>query len=205
MNSNNHKSSSIELNGLYRAFIEALFKALELQDPYTAKHQQHVANLSVRIAQKLNWPNSRIEGLFLAALIHDLGKIAISQDVLTKTTPLSEEDVASIRTHPSSAYQILKEISFPWPIAKIVEQHHERLDGSGYPKRLLKNEILDEAKIIAVADTLEAMALTRPYRVGLGMNAALAEIHAEAGLKLDQEYVEIASELTREYGEAVFY
>lgn len=205
MNSSNHKLSSIELHSPYRAFIEALFKALELQDPYTAKHQKHVANLSVQIAQKLSWSKTRIEGLYLAALVHDLGKVAIPQDVLIKTTPLSEADIAYIRRHPDCAYQILKEISFPWPIAQIVQQHHERLDGSGYPNHLLENEILEEAKIIAVADTFEAMALTRPYRTGLGMNAALAEIEAESGIKLSQQYVEIASQLARERGEAIFY
>lgn len=189
---------------IHRVFIEALHKAIVAQDPYTAKHQEHVANFAARIAMDLKWPVKKIEGLFLAGLVHDLGKVAIPQEILVKSDPLSSSEIALIRKHPETAYEILCDIHFPWPIAEVVRQHHERLDGSGYPRGLMSDDILDEAKILAIADSIEAIALDRPYRPGLGIRSALDLVRSQTRVKLDARYVEVACRLIEEYAEKVF-
>ncbi|MCX7918178.1 MAG: HD domain-containing protein [bacterium] len=156
--------------------ISALASATELRDPYTAGHQRRVANLARAIATEMGLTKDQIEGIRIAATVHDIGKIYVPAEILTKPTKLTEVEFDLIKTHPQGGYDILKDIEFPWPIAEIVVQHHERLNGSGYPRKLTADRILLEARIIAVADVVEAMATHRPYRPALSINEALAEI-----------------------------
>jgi HD-GYP domain-containing protein (c-di-GMP phosphodiesterase class II) len=165
--------------------IHALAAATEMRDPYTAGHQKRVANLARSIATEMNLSHDMIEGIRIAATIHDIGKIYVPAEILSKPTKLTSIEFDLIKTHPQGAYDILKDIEFPWPIAQIVLQHHERLNGSGYPQGLKSDQILQEAKIIAVADVVEAMATHRPYRPGLGIDAALDEIKKNSGIFYD--------------------
>jgi len=181
-----------------RATIEAVSKTMEWRDPYTAGHQRRVALICAEIGKKLGWKQERIEGVYLAAMVHDIGKVAVPSEILTKPTKLTDIEMMLVREHVETGYQILKDIPFPWPIAEMVRQHHERLDGSGYPKHLKSEQILEEAKVLAVADIIEAMASYRPYRPGLGLSAALNEIRATAGIQLDKAIVEAACALETE-------
>ena len=181
-----------------RATIEAVSKTMEWRDPYTAGHQRRVALICAEIGKKLGWKQERIEGVYLAAMVHDIGKVAVPSEILTKPTKLTDIEMMLVREHVETGYQILKDIPFPWPIAEMVRQHHERLDGTGYPKNLKSEQILEEAKVLAVADVIEAMASYRPYRPGLGLSAALNEIRATAGIQLDKAIVEAACALETE-------
>jgi PAS domain S-box-containing protein len=178
--------------------IRAIAATVEVRDPYTAGHQNRVADLAVAIAQELGLDADRIYGLHLAGVVHDLGKIQIPAEILSKPGRLTDIEYAMIKQHPQSGYDILKGIQFPWPIAQIVLQHHERLDGSGYPNGLKDKEILLEAKILAVADVVEAMASHRPYRAGLGMDAALDEIAKNKGRLYDTAAVDACIRLFHE-------
>jgi len=178
-----------------RGTVEAVAKTMEFRDPYTSGHQRRVALISAEIARVLCWPKERIDGLYLAAMVHDIGKIGVPSEILTKPTRLSDLEMQLIKGHAETGYQILKDIHFPWPVAEIVRQHHERLDGSGYPRQLKADQILDEAKVLAVADTIEAMSSHRPYRPAIGVAAALEEICAEAGTKYDSVVVDAAHSL----------
>ena len=178
-----------------RSTIEAMSKTMEWRDPYTAGHQKRVALISEAIAKKMGWDEERIRGLYLAALVHDLGKIATPSEILTKPSKLSDIEMSLIKEHPETGYEILKDIPFPWQIAMMVRQHHERLDGSGYPHGLKANEILLEARILAVADTIEAISTHRPYRPSLGTDKAIEQITLEAGTRLDPDIVTIAIDL----------
>jgi putative nucleotidyltransferase with HDIG domain len=175
--------------------IEAMSKTMEWRDPYTAGHQKKVALLSQAIARKLGWGEERIKGLYLAALVHDLGKIATSSEILTKPSMLTETELALIKEHPKTGYDILKDIPFTWPIAQAVYQHHERIDGSGYPNQLVGDAIIPEAKILAIADTIESMTSHRPYRPGLGLEKAILQVKSEAGKTLDPAICEVACQL----------
>lgn len=175
--------------------IEAMSKTMEWRDPYTAGHQKKVALLSQAIARKLGWSEEKIRGLYLAALVHDMGKIATPAEILTKPSMLSETEMTLIKEHPKTGYDILKDIPFTWPIAQAVYQHHERLDGSGYPNGISGDAIIPEAKILAVADTIEAMTSHRPYRPGLGLGKAIELVKAEAGKSLDSSICQVACEL----------
>ena len=175
-----------------RATIEAMSKTMEWRDPYTAGHQKRVAFISMAIAKKLGWTDERIQSLYMAGMVHDIGKVAVPSEILTKPTRLTDLEMQMVQGHVESGYQILKDIPFPWPIAEMVHQHHERLDGSGYPKGLKGEEICPEARVLAVADTIEAMATHRPYRAAKGLQAAMDEIRAEAGTKLDSKVVDAA-------------
>jgi response regulator RpfG family c-di-GMP phosphodiesterase len=175
--------------------IEAMSKTMEWRDPYTAGHQKKVALLSQAIARKLDWGEERIKGLYLAALVHDLGKIGTPAEILTKPSMLTEMELALIKEHPKTGYDILKDIPFTWPIAQAVYQHHERIDGSGYPNHLVGDAIIPEAKILAVADTIESMTSHRPYRPGLGLEKAILQVKAEAGKSLDPAICEAAYQL----------
>lgn len=170
--------------------IKAIAVTIEKRDPYTAGHQQRVAAISILIAQELQWDKERVEGLRLGALIHDIGKIAVPIEILSKPGKLMEPEFALIKIHPQSGYDILKEIKFPWPIAKMICQHHERLDGSGYPHGLRGDEMIDEAKILAVADVVEAISSHRPYRAALGIQMAIDEIEKNKGILYDSEIVD---------------
>ncbi|MCX7919649.1 MAG: PAS domain-containing protein [bacterium] len=169
--------------------IRALASATELRDPYTAGHQRRVANLARAIATEMNLPSDTIEGIRIAATVHDIGKIYIPAEILTKPTQLTALEFELIKTHPQGAYDILKEIEFPWPVAQAVYQHHERLNGSGYPNKLTSDQIVLEAKIIAVADVVEAMTTHRPYRPALGIETALDEIKRNSGILYAPEVV----------------
>lgn len=178
--------------------VAAISAMVELRDPYTAGHQRNVARIAIAIAQKLEMPKMQIDGLKLACIVHDVGKINIPAEILSRPGQLSEAEFQLIKQHPISGYEILKGIDFPWPIAQVVLQHHERLDGSGYPEGLHEKEILLEARIMAVADVIEAMASHRPYRPGLGIEPALQEIEKNSGAQFDPVVCETALRLFRE-------
>ncbi|MCM8824199.1 MAG: HD-GYP domain-containing protein, partial [Candidatus Omnitrophica bacterium] len=186
-----------KLQRILRETIRALASAVEKRDPYTAGHQQRVTYLASSIAQKLKFSEEKLNGLQLASLIHDVGKMYVPAEILSKPTMLSEIEFNLIKAHPQVGYYILHSVEFPWPIDRIVLQHHERLDGSGYPFGISKEEILMEAKIIAVADVVEAMASHRPYRPSLGIDRALEEISINQGILFDKQVVEICIELFR--------
>lgn len=179
--------------------VSAIAAMLELRDPYTSGHQHRVAQIADAIARELHLPQEMIEGINLAAVVHDIGKISVPTEILTKPGSLSDVEFSIIKQHPELGYEVLKEIDFPWPIAQIILQHHERLDGSGYPKGL-REGILLEARILAVADVIEAMASHRPYRAGLGIERALEEIEAQRGILFDTDVVDAALVLFREKG-----
>lgn len=172
------------------AFVGAMASTIEIRDPYTAGHQRRVGLLAMAIAKRMKLTEDQVEGLYLAAIVHDFGKIRVPTELLCKPGHLSESEFTIIKEHVSVGYDILKTIDFPWPIADIVHQHHERLDGSGYPLGLGANRILPEAKILAVADVVEAMTSHRPYRPGLGLDAALAEIRDNRGKRFDPAVVD---------------
>lgn len=180
------------------ASIQVLGSVLELRDPYTAGHQRRVAQLAGAIARELGLPAQRIEGLELAASIHDLGKIQAPAEILNKPGRLTPVELDLIRLHAQAGHDIIKDIQFPWPIARMVLEHHERLDGSGYPRGLRGEEILLESRILTIADVVEAMMSHRPYRPGLGLEAALAEIRERRGIRYDPDAVDACVRLFRE-------
>jgi len=179
------------------AVVQAMAATLEMRDPYTAGHQRRVAELAVAIAGRMGLTTEEIHGIRLAASIHDLGKIQVPAELLVKPTRLTSIEYQMIQTHAQAGYDILKGIDFPWPIADLVGQHHERIDGSGYPRGLKGDEMLLGAKIIAVADTVEAMASHRPYRPGLGIDAALDEVIKGRGKIFDADTVEMCVQVFR--------
>jgi len=178
--------------------IEALAGTLELRDAYTAGHQRRVAELAAEIARELGVSEGEVHGIHLAATVHDLGKIQVPAEILTKPTRLTNLEYEFVKTHAQAGYDLLKDIDFPWPIAQLVYQHHERIDGSGYPRGLRGEETLMGAKILAVADTIEAMSSHRPYRAGLGIEASLAEITKNRDKLYDAAVVDACVKLFRE-------
>jgi response regulator RpfG family c-di-GMP phosphodiesterase len=180
--------------------IQAIAATIEMRDPYTAGHQRRVAELAVAIARKMELPEERVAGLHLAGIIHDLGKIHVPSDILSKPGRLSAIEFSLIKVHPQAGYDILKGIEFPWPIAQTVLQHHENLDGSGYPQGLKGGEIILEARIMVVADVVEAMSSHRPYRPGLGLDAALVEIAQLRGVLYDADVVDACVKVFRDDG-----
>ncbi|MBC7320059.1 PAS domain S-box protein [bacterium] len=178
--------------------ISVLSRTVELKDPYTTGHQRKVMLLSVKIAERLGFPLEKIEGIRIASYIHDIGKITIPSEILNKPGRLNSLEFAIVKTHPTSGFEILKDIDFPWPIAKIILQHHERLDGSGYPLGLRGENILLEARIIAVADVIEAMTSHRPYRPALNLEDALGEIEKNKGILYDARVVDACIEIFKE-------
>ncbi len=177
--------------------IRAIALTVEKRDPYTAGHQQRVAELCLAIGRELNLPEDRIEGMRLAALIHDIGKIYVPAEILNRPGKLSKAEFEMIQTHPEVGYDIVKDVKFPWPVGQMILQHHERMDGSGYPKALKGEEIILEARIMAVADTVEAMSSHRPYRPALGFEKALAEIEKNRGITYDAAAVDTCLKLFR--------
>ena len=198
------RSQNAVLEQRWRASLEATVGAiantLELRDPYTAGHQQRVATLAVAMARAMGLPEHEIQGIYFASTVHDVGKINIPVEILSKSAELSETELALLREHVEAGYNILKGIDFPWPIAEMVRQHHERLDGSGYPRGLRGDEILVGAKVLAVADVVEAMMSRRPYRSARGVEAALAEIGTGKGRLFDPAAVEACIALLRDKG-----
>lgn len=184
------KQSEARLRDALSGTITAISHTLEKRDPYTAGHQQRVAELAVAIAEDMHLDPHCIEGIYLGSLIHDIGKIYIPAEILTRPGKLSHTEFELIKSHPEVGYEIIKHVKFEWPIAEIVYQHHERIDGSGYPQGLSAEQITLEAKIVAVADIVEAMTSHRPYRASLGLDAALSEIAKQGGKTLDQGVVD---------------
>ena len=180
--------------------IAAVSKAIEARDPYTAGHQHRVSILAVSIAQEMGLGEEQIEGIRLGASIHDIGKIQIPAELLSKPTKLNDLEFGLIKSHSQIGYDILKDIKFPWPVSDIAYQHHERLDGSGYPQGLKGDEICLEARIVAVADVVEAMNSHRPYRPSLGIEKALEEIEQGGGRVYDPDAVRCCLTLFREKG-----
>lgn len=189
-----------DLRKAMQGIIQVMVLTIESRDPYTAGHQQRVTLLALALAQEMGLSEKEVEGVKMASLIHDIGKISVPSEILSKPAKLAEIEFRLVKTHPQSGYEILKNIALPWPIAQIVLQHHERLDGSGYPLGLKDKEILLEAKIIGVADVVEAMASHRPYRPALGIEKALEEISQKKGILYSPEVVDICIKLFTEKG-----
>jgi PAS domain S-box-containing protein/putative nucleotidyltransferase with HDIG domain len=191
------------LNDLRKALggtIEAMALTVETRDPYTAGHQRRVSNLARGIATEMGVSEAQIQGVRMAGVIHDIGKISVPGEILSKPGNISQNELGIIREHPQVGYNILKTVDFPWPIAQIVLQHHERMDGSGYPNGISGENILLEARILAVADVVEAMASHRPYRAALGINLALNEISKNRGSSYDPKVVDACLRLFNEKG-----
>jgi len=192
------KKSRDDLHESLEETVSSLASTAENRDPYTAGHQQRVDRLACAIAKQLGLEPLQIEGLHIAALLHDIGKITLPFEYLAKPTALIEEERAIIRRHPEIGYSILKTIHFPWPVAEIVYQHHEHLDGTGYPRGLTDEDILLEAKILTVADVVEAMSSHRPYRPALGIDKAMEEIRNGRGIRYHAPSVDICLDLIQE-------
>jgi len=180
--------------------IHVLVATLESKDPYTAGHQSRVAHLACAIASEMGLSAEQIDGIGMAGSIHDIGKISIPSEILTKPTRLTAIEFTLIKEHAQTGYEILKDVESPWPLAQIAFQHHERMDGSGYPRGIKGDEILPEARIMAVADVVEAMAYHRPYRPALGIEAAHAEILKNRGILFDEAVVDACLRLFLEKG-----
>jgi len=178
--------------------IQGMTLTVEVRDPYTAGHQRRVANLARYIGTDMGLSEDQIDGIRTAGVLHDLGKVSVPVELLTKPSCLTEIEFKMIQTHPQVAFDILKGIEFPWPIAQIVYQHHERMDGSGYPFGRSGEGILFEARIIAVADVVEAMVSHRPYRPALGIEAALKEISQKRGTRYDPSVVDACMRVFRD-------
>ncbi|MFA5323225.1 MAG: HD domain-containing phosphohydrolase, partial [Smithella sp.] len=180
--------------------IKVLVSALEARDPYTAGHQLRVADLARAIATEMGLDQEKIDGIRMAGSIHDIGKLSIPAEILSKPTKLTNLEFSLIQEHSQRGYEMLKDVESSWPLAQIVYQHHERMNGAGYPQKLKGDEILLEARIMAVADVVEAMASHRPYRAGLGIDAALEEIEKNKGILYDDAVVDACLRLFRETG-----
>lgn len=180
--------------------VQAIAAMVEMRDPYTAGHQRRVAQLASAIAAEMGLSEEQVRGIHLAGTIHDLGKIQTPAEILSKPGKLSHGEFIVIKDHAQNSYNILKDIVFPWPIAQMAWQHHEKLDGSGYPQGLKGNEIMLEARILAVADVVEAMSSHRPYRPGLGIDVALEEISRGRGVKYDPDAADVCTNLFRDKG-----
>jgi PAS domain S-box-containing protein/putative nucleotidyltransferase with HDIG domain len=178
--------------------IMALSAAVETRDPYTAGHQRGVAELAVDIAQEMGLPKDQTSGIRIAGLVHDIGKIQIPAEILSKPTRLTEPEWSMVKAHPRTGYEILRTVEFPWPVSQIVLQHHERLDGSGYPDGLSDDDILLEARILAVADVVEAMASHRPYRPAHTLEETMEEIRSHKATLYDPEVVDACLRLHAE-------
>jgi len=191
------------LDGLKNAVavtIQVLMSAVESRDPYTAGHQLRVADLAVAIASEMELSQDTIEGIRMAGSIHDVGKLSIPAEILSKPIKLTDLEFSIIKEHAQSGYEMLKDVKSPWPLAQIVYQHHERMDGYGYPRNLKGDEIILEARIMAVADVVEAMASHRPYRPALGIEDALEDIEKNKGVLYDEKVVDACLKLFREKG-----
>ncbi|MFH1436092.1 MAG: HD domain-containing phosphohydrolase [Pseudomonadota bacterium] len=192
------RQSEARLRKAMEGTIETIARVVEVRDPYTAGHQRRVADLARAIAGEMDLSKERVEGLFFAGLIHDLGKISVPSEILSKPGRLSTIEFEIIKEHSRMGYDLLKSVDFPWDIAKFVYQHHEKFDGSGYPQGLKGGEIELEARILCVADVIEAMASHRPYRPALGIDMALEEIEKRAGTFFDPDAAQSALRVFRE-------
>jgi putative nucleotidyltransferase with HDIG domain/PAS domain S-box-containing protein len=180
--------------------VDAVAEAVEIKDPQTAGHQRRVGQLAVAIAREMNFSLNRLEGIRVAGLLHDIGKISIPSEILSKPGALNDLECEFIKTHCQVGFDLLKNIDFPWPVLQAILQHHERLDGSGYPAGLTDQDIILEARILAVADVIEAMVCSRSYGPAQGIDQALEEIHQKSGILYDPEAVDICLKLFVEKG-----
>ena len=178
--------------------MQAMAMIVEMRDPYTAGHQRRVTQLACAIAEKMGFSSDRVTGLRLAGLIHDIGKVRVPAEILTNPNVLTEAEMTIIKMHPSLGYDLLKTLDLPWPVADIINQHHERLNGSGYPSGLVGKDILPEAKILAIADVVEAIASHRPYRPALGIDKALEEISKKKDILYDAEVADYCIKIFKE-------
>jgi len=185
--------------------IKALSRALEMKDPYTFGHASRVALLAGRLAQEMGWGESEVLGIKLAAQLHDIGKIVVPLEILSKPGKLSALEYQMIQQHVQNCYEILSDIEYPFPLAEAIYQHHERIDGSGYPRGLKGDQIIKEARILAVSDVLEAMTCHRPYRAALGVDAAIEELQKGKGTAYDPEMADLAVWLIKENGGKPFW
>jgi putative nucleotidyltransferase with HDIG domain len=180
------------------ATVQALANTVEHRDPYTAGHQRNVAALAAAIAQEMGLPKDDVAGIYLAGMIHDIGKIQVPAEILSKPGRLTKVEYMLLQAHPQIGFDIVKSVDFPWPVATMILQHHERLDGSGYPNQLRGDQIILGARILAVADVVEAMTARRPYREALGLDVALHEIEQGRGRLYDPAIVDLCIRLFRE-------
>ena len=193
-----HKISEEGLKKTMDTVIDTMSKIVEAKDPYTSGHQKNASQIATSIAQEMKLPQDKIEGIKIASLLHDIGKISVPTEILSKPTTLSDIEFSLIKEHSQKGYDILKAIDFSYPVAKIVLQHHERLDGSGYPNNLKGDEIMLEAKIIGVADVVEAMSSHRPYRPSLGIDKALKEISKNKAILYDSKVADACLKIFKE-------
>jgi putative nucleotidyltransferase with HDIG domain len=182
------------------ATIQVMVSAVETRDPYTAGHQLRSANLACAIATEMGLSPEKVAGIRMAGSIHDIGKLSIPAELLSKPKKLSEIEFDLIKEHARRGFEMLKDVESPWPLAEIVYQHHERMDGSGYPRKLQGEEICLEARILAVSDVVEAMASHRPYRPSQGIDTALSEIEKNRGIFYDHAVADACLRLFREKG-----
>jgi len=188
----------VQLQDSLEDTVRAIATIGEMRDPYTSGHQVRVADLAVAIAKQMGLSDEQVHGIHLAGVVHDLGKIQIPAEILSKPGKITDIEFSLIKVHPQAGYDILKGINFTWPVAQMVLQHHERMDGSGYPQGLKGEAILLEARILSVADVVEAMSSHRPYRPGLGIEVALAEITKQRGIHFDTQVVDACLALFRD-------
>ena len=189
------KNSLLKLTRILEQTVNALSSAFEKRDPYTAGHEQRVTKLACAISYEMGLSREEMEGIRIAGLLHDIGKISLPIDILNKPCKLSKNELNLIKEHPQAGYDILKDVEFDQPIAQIVLQHHERLNGSGYPEGLSGEDIILQARILAVSDVVEAMASHRPYRPALGIDKALDEISQNRGVLYDNKVVNMCLKL----------
>jgi PAS domain S-box-containing protein/putative nucleotidyltransferase with HDIG domain len=189
---------AIRLRETLESAIGALAATVEQRDPYTAGHQRRVAELAVAIGREMGFADDRLTGLHVAGIIHDIGKISVPAEILSRPGKLSAVEFELIKGHAQAGYEIIKGVDFPWPVAQAIRQHHERLDGSGYPQGLKGDQVILEARILAVADVVEAMSSHRPYRPGLGVGFALKELEDKRGLLFDPAVVDACLRAFRE-------
>jgi HD-GYP domain-containing protein (c-di-GMP phosphodiesterase class II) len=189
------KESLIQLRKNLGGTIQAMAMTVETRDPYTAGHQRRTSDIARRIAQEMGLPSKQVDGIRMAGVIHDLGKISIPAEILSKPGKIGRSEYSLIKDHPQAGYNILKGIDFRWPVAEIVRQHHERIDGSGYPFGLKGDNIMLEARVIGVADVIEAMSSHRPYRPSLGITKAFYEIMQNRGKLYDPHVVDASVSL----------
>jgi putative two-component system response regulator len=194
------EKANADLQKALATTIDIIAKTAEVRDPYTAGHQRRVATLAKAIATEMGLSENQSEGVFMAGVVHDLGKISVPAEILSKPSSLNDIEFSLISSHSQVGYDLLKTIKFPWPVAQIVYQHHERLNGSGYPQGLSADQILIEAKILCVADAVEAMASDRPYRPAKGVEVALEHIQNEKGTLYDPEAVDTCLRLFNKKG-----
>jgi putative nucleotidyltransferase with HDIG domain len=186
-----------KMNEVFKNAVRTLGTVVEIRDPYTAGHQKRVTQLACKIAKAISIPENRIEGLYLAGLLHDIGKIAVPAEILTKPSKLTEYEYKLVKDHTRIGYNVLRKIEWPWPVADIVHQHHERLDGSGYNQGLHGEEIILEARILAVADVVEAMSTNRPYRPARTPDVCIDELEKNRGVQYEPDAVDICLDMLK--------